>query len=719
MMSDVQPPVAARRDHTVYFGKVEGEDRGENPMAPPLKHNDPYFWLRDDERKNEEVLDYLRRENNYFKSRMEGLRDLQEEIYQEHISHIQETDMSAPYPNGPFLYYTRKEKGKSYDIHCRVPLDGTPGDTSCEEILMDINAMAEGKAFCDVHQLRPAPPDHKLLAYSVDWSGKEVYTIALRSESNELEDKVEGTNGSIVWGPDATSFFYTTKDDALRDNKIWRHIVGQPQSSDVCLFQDDDPLFSVFVGKSGDNHTLLVGSGSSETEEVHIMDLRKGNHHNALELVRKREKGVRYSVEMHGTDTLVLLTNEGGAINNKLVLASRATPADWSHVLVPSSDESFMENHIVCEKFILVSGRRAGMTRVWTVARSSEGSFKGSSLKEVEMTEEVFCAEPVFSHMHVYESETFRMLYSSMATPMTWFDVKAADHTRHPVKIREVGGGFCATDYVVERRFAEAPDKTQVPLSIVFHKLLDRSKPQPCMLYGYGSYGLSMDPEFNIQYLPYADRGMIYVIAHIRGGAEMGRAWYEIGAKYLTKRNTFSDFIASAEYLVESGMTTPSQLACEGRSAGGLLVGAVLNMRPDLFATAVAGVPFVDVMTTMCDPSIPLTTGEWEEWGNPNEYKYYDYMLSYSPLDNVRAQRYPHLYVQAGLHDPRVAYWEPAKWVSKLRYTKTDQNEILLNMDLESGHFSAKDRYKYWKESASQQAFVCKHLKSMARLIRK
>lgn len=724
------PPVAAKRDRKVFFGKVEGEDRGPNPMDPPRVHHDPYFWLRDDDRKNPEVLAYLQAEKDYYEAHTADNKELVETIYAEHISHIQETDMSAPYVYGPFLYYTREVAGKSYKIHCRVPAGKTPGKPEDEEVLMDVNAVAEGKAFCDVAVIKPAPPKHELIAYSVDYSGNEVYTIEMLKNAAGVTDKVEGTNGEVIWSSDATAFFYITKDETLRDNKIWRHVIGQPQSSDGCLYEENDPLFSAFMDKSGDGHTLLIGSASSETTEVHLLDLRAGNQHTALELVRGREKGVRYSVEMHGTDTLVIMTNAGGAVNQKILVARRAAPGAWGdgsgaeQVLVPHSSEAFYESHCVLEKFMVVSGRCGGLTRVWTVSVDpADGRFHAGGgacpLVEEPMHEPVFTVEPVYGHMKAYGADVYRICYSSMATPNTWFDVNPRTHEKVAVKVKEVGGGFHSADYQVERRFATAPDQTKIPISLVYRKDVDRTKPQPCMLYGYGSYGISMDPEFSIRYLPYTERGMIYCIAHVRGGSELGRQWYEVGAKYLTKRNTFSDFIAVAEHLVESKLTTPRQLACEGRSAGGLLMGAVLNMRPDLFQVAIAGVPFVDVMTTMCDPSIPLTTGEWEEWGNPNEYKYYDYMLSYSPIDNVRAQQYPNIMIQAGLHDPRVAYWEPAKWVAKLRAHKTDHNELLLNMDLESGHFSAKDRYKYWRESAIQQAFVCKHLKAIARAIRK
>lgn len=710
------PPVADCEDHAVVFGKVEGEDRGPNPMDPPRVRNDPYFWMRDDKRESARVIEYLKKEKAYFEARMEDIKDLTDVIYKEHVSHIEETSMSAPYIYNRYYYYIREVEGLSYIIYCRCPRTAKPGDAAAEEVLMDVNKLADGKAFCDVHGIFPSP-SHELVAYAADFVGDEVYIIEFLDNKKGVSDVVEGTNGSVVWACDDESFFYATKDEALRDDKIWRHILGTPQSADVCVYHETNPLFSVGMGKSGDGNTLLVCSVSSETTEYHLLDLRKGTGHNELEVVRPRITGVRYVVEMHGTETLIIMTNENNCKNNKLILTTRASPNEVVVELVPHSNH-YIEEHYVFHNFIVVSGRYDGISRVWVVLPGKESDFaSGAVQRELQMEEEVYTLEPIGSHMKDYHTSFFRVVYSSMTTPSTFFDVDALTFHRTLIKQKAVGGGFDSENYVVQREFATAPDGAKVPISLVYAKKLNLTTPQPCLLYGYGSYGYSMDPEFSIKYLPYVDRGMVYAVAHIRGGCEMGRTWYEPGAKYLTKRNTFSDFIACAEHLIAKGITKPSQLACEGRSAGGLLVGAVLNMRPDLFKAAIAGVPFVDVMTTMSDPSIPLTVGEWEEWGNPNEYKFFDYMLSYSPVDNVRAQDYPNIMVQAGLFDPRVAYWEPTKWVAKLRKYKTDNNDILLNMDLESGHFSAKDRYRYWKESAIQQAFVCKHLKCVARTL--
>lgn len=719
---EVPPPIAEHREHEVLFGKVEGENRGSNPMDPPKRRSDPLFWLRDDQRKNPEIIAHLQKEKAYYESRTKDIQPLIQTIYDEHISHIEETSMSPPYLHGPYLYYDREVQGKSYKIYCRCPKDNKPGEQKTEEVLLDVNQLAEGKPFCDVHQVEPSP-SHDLIAYAADFVGDETYRITFLENKKGVNDVLEGTDGSIVWDKDDASLFYVTKDEALRSNKVWRHILGQNQSEDVCLYQEDDALFNVGADKSGDGNTILIYSISSETTEYHLLDLRKGVQNTTLTVVFPRQKGVRYFVEMHGTETLIICTNKDGKKNNTIISVNRSNPASLIDVLVPYNKDVFLEGHAVFHSFIVVYGRYDGLKRVWVITPGADGNFEknisSTPLREVLLDETVFCVSPVLSHMKEYKTATFRMKFSSLNTPLTYYDVDALTFHKTVVKVKQVGGGFNAEDYKVERIFATASDGTRIPILLVYLKNLDFSSPKPCLLYGYGSYGICMDPEFRTQALPYLDRGVVYAIAQIRGGGEMGREWYEVGAKYLTKRNTFTDFIACAEHLIQKGITHPSQLACEGRSAGGLLIGAVLNLRPDLFQAAIAGVPFVDVMTTMCDPSIPLTVGEWEEWGNPNEATHFDYMLSYSPIDNVKAQPYPNIMIQAGLFDPRVAYWEPTKWVSKLRETKTDKNEVLLNMDLESGHFSAKDRYRYWRESAIQQAFILKHLKVLSKVLLK
>ena len=701
-------PVAAMNPHTVVFGAVKGENRGDNPMSPPITREDPLFWLRDDERKNPDVLAHLRLENEFFASKTAELKTLAEKIYSEHIGHIKETDSSAPYNDGPFAYYTRTVKDLAYTIHCRVPRGNPVGEG--EEILLDENVLSRGHTHCVVKKVESSP-DHKLVAYSVDFLGSELFTIRLLSvagggEPKLLEENITNTNGCIVWGRDSSEFYYATRDAVKRTNKVWKHQIGGPQSEDVCLKTEDDELFFLDMGKSLDN-MLLITSSSSETSECYFLDLNQESA--ALQIVRPREKGVRYSVQPHRpTKTLYIMTNADKSINNKIVVASTSTPSKWTTVLEHSATRN-LTSFIVLQSHIAVTGREGGLARVWTTSVASLQESHPAVMKEIQAPEPVFTMDVCFGQHREFDVSALRVVYSSLTTPNVWQDIDFKTHSVTVVKQREVPG-YNPAECVCEQLFAEAPDKTRIPISIVRRKDLDMSVPHPTMLYGYGAYGISRDPEFGIAPLPYLQRGMVFAIAHIRGGEEMGRAWFEVGAKYLTKRNSFQDFISCAEHLIATGRTTADTLSCEGRSAGGLLIAAVLNMRPDLWACAIAGVPFVDVMTTMCDASIPLTTWEWEEWGNPNEHKYFDYMLSYSPVDNVRPQYYPNIFISAGLNDPRVPYWEPTKWASKLRWLKLDHNDVLLKMDMDTGHFSNSDRYRFWREKALEQAFVIKHV---------
>jgi oligopeptidase B len=422
-------------------------------------------------------------------------------------------------------------------------------------------------------------------------------------------------------------------------------------------------------------------------------------------------------VEHDGGSNFIIWTNKDGAINNRLMTTpiTAATAASWTEA-IPYDESRKIDEVLPFKNFLALQGRQAGLSQLWIIdVDDASGGICAASLRKVDFDEELY--EVALGSNKVFDTPYLRIEYSSLTTPSQAIDLDmraGACPRDHLIKQQEVLN-FDRENYVCRRLFATAPDKTQIPMSLVYRKDLYGGKvlggdgpptPKPLHLYAYGSYGICIDPNFNRLVLPLLDRGMLYCIAHIRGGGEMGRFWYEEQGKYLTKRNTFSDFVACAEHLVDKGFTTPDQMSCEGRSAGGMLVGAVVNMRPDLFKAVVAGVPFVDVMTTMCDPSIPLTTNEWEEWGNPNVPKYFDYMLSYSPVDNVRAQHYPHILITAGLHDPRVAYWEPAKWASKLRSLKTDDNLVIAKFDLDSGHFSASDRYRYMKEKAYDQAFI-------------
>jgi oligopeptidase B len=683
-------------------------------MNPPRHREDPYFWLRSDDRKDEQVLAHLRKENAYGKKATEALDPLRATLYEEHKGHLKETDDSPPYPHGAFYYYTRTVEGKSYTIHCRKP-----GSTeAAEQVILDVNELGEGKSHCDIRGVKPSP-DHALLAYAADYSGNETYaaTIMDIATGNVVESEVTGLAGSVTWGKGNTSFYYQTEDEAKRPHKVWKHVIGTKQSDDVCLYTDDDELYYVGCGKSKSDRFLFIYSGSSETTEWMFIDLEAGD--DKLVMFQPRQYGLRYSPEHHG-DNFLIVTNKDGATEMCLMTTPVGAPGVENWKLVLEHTESRLIDDIELVKdFLVIEGREAGLTQVW-VMNIAAGVPAIDTIKRLQFKDELW--EIATNVNRQWDTNMLRITYESPCSPWTWYDVdmtkpqgNTAESAAALTKIKQKDVlNFNGDLYTTRRAFVAASDGTQVPISMVYRKDLFNGEfkdgkaphPVPTMLYGYGSYGICIDPGFDAKILPYLDRGMLYCIAHVRGGGEMGRHWYEKQGKYLNKRNTFSDFIECAEHLVDNGYTTPSTLAIEGRSAGGLLMGTVLNMRPDLFQVAVAGVPFVDVMNTMCDPSIPLTTGEWEEWGNPNEAKYFHYMLSYSPMDNVIAQDYPNILITAGLHDPRVAYWEPAKWASLLRKVKTDSNEVIVKMDLESGHFSASDRYKYLREKAWEQAYV-------------
>jgi oligopeptidase B len=600
------------------------------------------------------------------------------------------------------------------------------GAEAGEQEILDVNKLADGKTQCDVSSVETSP-SQKLLAFTVDFTGNEVYDLHIRETAagghSEAIEKLEGLplDGSIEFGLDDTTLYYTTRDEALRSFRVYRHVLGTPATEDELILEEDDEVWSIGCGKTLEGNHLAIGCGSSESSEEFLLDLKAVAANDALpkaerkslkdllQVVRPREFGVRYSVEGISGNSVIIVTNADDCVNNKVVATTLDKLADWSNVLVAHDPAVKIDDVSLFKRFIAIEGRSAGLTAVWTMLPNAQtGAYDASCKLSLLVPPEPIYEIGVGGHDE-FDPATLRIGYSSLTAPaQTWeVDVKADGTHEHTVVKTQVVHGYDATKYVAERRQATSADGTKIDLSVVRRADLDMEKAHPTLLYGYGSYGICIDPSFDQRAVAYLDRGVVYVIAHVRGGGENGRAWYEKQGKYLTKRNTFDDFIAAAEFLVESGATTPEQLAIEGRSAGGLLVGAVVNMRPDLFQVCIAGVPFVDVMTTMCDPSIPLTTGEWEEWGNPNEWKYHDYMLSYSPMDNIRKQPYPHTLIIAGLNDPRVAYWEPAKWALRLREASTaPENDVLVKMDMEVGHFSASDRYKHLREKAFEQAYV-------------
>ncbi|CAM9120715.1 unnamed protein product [Pylaiella littoralis] len=696
-------PRAVKRPHRVPFGKVGEENRGKNPMDPPLQRVDEYFWMRDDKRESKEVLGHIKKENDYTEEKMAHLKDLREDLYKEFLGHMKETDAQVPYRHGPYFYYSRSVKGKPYKIHCR-----SKEVRGQEQVVLDENVQAEGSDYCDIADVSPSPGAHDLAAYAADMTGYETYDVRFRdvATGKDLDDAIVKTSGDVCWGADATTMFYTTQDEEHRPHKLWLHTLGTPQAEDVLLYTEDDQLMWMGIGKTDSDRFLTMRVGSKTTSEIRFIDLQGvqgAEAHRVLSLktIADRVEGVRYGAEHWGED-FYMVTNKDGCKNSKLVKAPISSPGaeNWTDV-IPYDPAVCLKGVLCFENHLVLSGRENGLSQLWIRDMRTEETHQLAH-------PETAYASYATSNM-VFETGTLRFGYQSMVSPRSVYDYDMDTKSRTLMKEQEVPG-YDRSVYTCERTVAKVRDGVEVPMSLVYRKDtypdgLAGTK-APCMLYGYGSYGASIEPSFDFTRLSFLDRGMVYAIAHIRGGGEMGRPWYEDSGKYLTKRNTFQDFVDCAEHLVAEGVTSPKGLAVCGRSAGGLLIGNVVNMRPDLFAAAVADVPFVDLMNSMADPSIPLTITEWEEWGNPNEFKYHDYMLSYSPYDNVRPQPYPAMLVTGGLNDPRVAYWEPCKWVSKLRDMATTDNPLYLKIDMSAGHFSASDRYKHMKEQAFEYAFV-------------
>eukprot|EP00903_Cladosiphon_okamuranus_P021564 g19826.t1 len=672
-------------------------------MDPPLERVDEYFWMRDDKRESKEVLGHIKKENDYTEEKMSHLKGLREDLYKEFLGHMKETDTEVPYQHGPYFYYTRSVKGKPYKIHCRSKELG--GE---EQVVLDENVQAEGADYCDIADVSPSPGGHDLAAYAADMTGYETYDVRFRdvATGKDLDDVIAKTSGDVCWGADATTVFYTTQDDEHRPHKLWLHTLGTPQAEDVLLYTEDDQLMWMGIGKTDSERFLTMNVGSKTTSEIRFIDLQGvqgAEAHRGLSLntLAARTEGVRYGAE-HWGDDFYMVTNKDGCKNSKLVKAPISSPGSENWIDVTPYDPAVCLKGILCFKnHIVLTGRENGLAQLWIRDMRTGGSHR------LEHPEQAYATYSTCNM--VFDTSTLRFGYQSMVSPRAVFDYDMDTKVRTLLKEKEVPG-YDRSMYTCERTAVKARDGVEVPMSMVYRKDLYpdglAGKKAPCMLYGYGSYGASIEPTFDFTRLSFLNRGMVYVIAHIRGGGEMGRPWYEDGGKYLTKRNTFQDFVDCAEHLVTEGVTSPKGLAVCGRSAGGLLIGNVVNMRPDLFAAAVADVPFVDLMNSMADPSIPLTITEWEEWGNPNEHKFHEYMLSYSPYDNVRHQPYPAMLVTGGLNDPRVAYWEPCKWVSKLRDMATSDNPLYLKIDMSAGHFSASDRYKHMKEQAFEYAFV-------------
>lgn len=681
----IPAPVAAQRPEVL---EIHGDRR-----------IDPYYWLRD--RANPEVLAYLKAENAYTAAQMASTAALQQRLYDEILGRIQETDLSVPYRHGDYDYYVRTEAGKAYGIHCRR--HATTGPEAAEELLLDENALAEGQDYFDLGDFEISP-SHQRLAYSTDIQGDERYTLMfLDLDNGERYPESIPEVGGVAWANDNETVFYLRLDDNNRPFQLWRHRLGTLIHNDDLVYEETDEAFYLGVGTTRSQAYILLSSDSKITSEVRFLD---ANHpEDEFRLLHPRQAGVEYSVAHHPgledayrSDRFYIVTNDG-AINFKLMLAqvSRPDKAHWQEI-IPHREDIMLSGIDVFADHLVIYERERGLPTI-----------RLQKLSTGEVTKLDF-PEPTYSvsggFMPEFDSQTLRFTYSSLVTPSTVFDYDMDRHGRELKKEQPVLGDFDRSQYVSERLLATAPDGTAVPISLVYKKGHGRdSGPHPLHLTGYGSYGYPYPVSFSAHRLSLLDRGVVYAIAHIRGGGELGRRWYEDG-KFLHKANTFTDFIACAECLIDQGWTAADRLTISGGSAGGLLMGAVVNLRPQLFHAAIAQVPFVDVVTTILDPDLPLSVIEWDEWGNPNEVRFYDYMKSYSPYDNVKAQDYPHLLITAGLNDPRVSYWEPAKWTAKLRSLKTDQNRLLLKTHLGAGHGGASDRYERIKEIALEYAFL-------------
>ena len=675
MERNITPPVAKvipRAD------ALHGETRTDN-----------YFWLR--ERDNPEVIEYLKAESKYTEAMMKHTEEFQKQLYKELLSRVKETDVSAPEKIDDYYYYTRTEEGKQYSIHCRKKgnLDAE------EEILLDENVLADGHEYFHIGVYRISP-DHQLLAYSTDTTGSETYTLYVKdlNTGELLKGKIENTYYSVEWANDNRTIFYNVLDEAKRPYKLYRHTLGTDPKEDILVYHEEDEPFFLYLRKTRSRTYLLLSLESNTTTEVHY--LRADYPTEDFEVIHPRQHEMEYYIDHHG-EKFLIMTNDN-ARNFKLMEVPLADPSkgNWKEI-IPHRDSVKIDGIEAFRDHLAVYERENGLKRI----RIS--NMANNEVHYVDFPEPVYTFWP--SRNPDFNTNLLRFDYTSLVTPRSVFDYDMKTKTRELKKQEEVLGGYDPSLYQSERVFAKASDGTMVPISLVYRKGTARNGRNPLFLYGYGSYGSSSDPSFSSNRLSLLDRGFIYAIAHIRGGQEMGRYWYDQG-KLLQKKNTFTDFIACAEHLIAEKYTSSDRLVIYGGSAGGLLMGAVTNMRPDLFNVVVAKVPFVDVINTMLDASIPLTVTEYGEWGNPHDREYYNYIGSYSPYDNVEARDYPNILVTAGLNDPRVQYWEPAKWTAKLRAVKTDENLLLLKTNMGAGHGGASGRYDYLKEIAFEYAFI-------------
>jgi oligopeptidase B len=651
---------------------------------------DNYYWLR--ERENEEVLSYLNDENSYREEQMKGVKNFQGDLFDEMVGRIKQTDESVPYKKNGYFYYTRYEEDKEYAIYCRK-VESMDAD---EEIMLNVNEMAVGHEYYAIGGMSISS-NNRYLAYGVDTVSRRKYTLYIKDlETGEtMSDEVPNTTGRSTWANDNTTLFYATKDGlTLRSNAIHKHKLGTIAKKDKVVYTEDDETYSTFIYKTKSEEFLIIGSGSTLTTEYQF--LSADNPDGELQFIQPRTEGLEYSVSHYG-DYFYIVCNLD-ALNFRLMktLVSKPGVENWEEVIAHRKDV-LLEGIELFEHFMVVDERKEGLNQIRVI------SWADGSEYYLEFWEEVYSAG--VSANPEFNTDILRFSYTSLTTPSSTYDYDMVTREKELLKQQEVIGDFDQANYETKRIYAEAEDGKKIPMSIVYRKGMEKNGETPTLIYGYGSYGATMDPYFSSVRLSLLDRGFIFAVAHIRGGQINGRAWYEDG-KLFKKMNTFTDFISCSELLINDGYTNPEKLFAMGGSAGGLLMGVVVNLRPELYKGVVAAVPFVDVVTTMLDDDIPLTTGEYDEWGNPNQKEYYDYMLSYSPYDQVEAKEYPNMLVTTGLHDSQVQYWEPAKWVAKLRDMKTDDNILVMYCNMDTGHGGASGRFESLKESAMEYSFV-------------
>lgn len=654
---------------------------------------DSYFWMN--ERENPEVIKYLQEENAYAEFQMKDTENIQKELFEEMKARYKKDEESLPYFFNEYWYIVRYEKGQEYPIFCRKH----QSLENAEEIIINVNELAENQAFFEVASVAVSP-NNNLATYSYDNIGRRIYTIKIKNLKNGeiLEDEILNTTGKVVWANDNEHFFYIRKDESLRAFQVYRHKIGTKSEDDVLVFYEEDDAFDVNVFKTKSLKYIFIASSSTISDEHRFIP--SDNVFADWKIIQPRQENLEYSVE-HYEDEFYIITNADNATNFKLVKTKveNCGIENWEEI-IPHRENILLEGFEIFKNHLVLEERNEGLLQIKII---------NTKTKDVHYLPFLDPTYTAYIGLNLeFDTEILRYGYTSLTNPHATFEYHMNDKTTTLLKQQEVlGGKFDKENYISERIWAKARDGKKVPISLVYHKETPKSADTPLLLYGYGSYGHTVDASFSNVRLSLLDRGFIFAIAHIRGGEYLGREWYEDG-KMLQKKNTFFDFIDAAKYLVEEKYTSEKHLYAMGGSAGGLLMGAVMNFEPQLFNGIVAQVPFVDVVTTMLDETIPLTTGEYDEWGNPNEKDYYDYMKSYSPYDNIEEKNYPNLLITTGFYDSQVQYWEPAKWTAKLRDLKTDNNLLIFKTDMSSGHSGASGRFESLKEDALEYAFLLK-----------